>query len=482
MKKKLFLSALALAISIPALVQTGTVEASSSFSDIPANHIHKQKVDVLVDKGVISGFTDGTFKPSTKVTRGQFALFISKALELPKPTKPTSFKDVSINSAVYDGVIKAQAASIISGYPDGRLKPNDNINRGDMAIMLDRALQYKASFTNKATLTYSDKGSLGSSVVEPVQRLTQFGIMGAYSENKFSPKTYGDRISTVVAIYKLMDTKSLLIGSEVFPKGDIRNYSYEELTSMLGKQEFIRRNLPNGDIEMVDAIKDMQESFGDKYEGHGALVLTPKEYFDIYYIGYFKQSFKWYSEEYPFFEYVSINGTPFRQTQYFEPFKEVVYPTDEIIFNQIPNPPTETGKFLIDLPTKNKDVVTYHKGKLDIEKLGILVKKQLNNDYLVDVKSLFKDTNLVSVSNDGLSIQHNGKSIQLQVGSDKAMVDGQSVTLSNKVVSENGTVLVPLKSVTENVGIYWRMQDFATRFELANYPLEQNILGWGYEE
>ncbi|MHC8517875.1 S-layer homology domain-containing protein [Sporosarcina sp. ITBMC105] len=404
---KVFLMALAATVATPAVVAPITIEAATtSFKDISSTHPYKAKIDALVQKGVIAGYTDGTFRPTEKVNRGQFALFISRALDLPMPSNPQSFRDVGKTSAVYEGVVKAQAAGIIQGYTDGRFRAGDLITRGDMAIMLDRALQYKGSYTNKAKLSYSDKGSIGVTAYSAVERLAYYGIVSPLSgTTKFAPQTTGDRIGTVLSIYELMDTKKLLVGTDSYPAGDIRNYSVAEIEAIIGKQEFIRRNPDkNGEIEFINVAEDMVKSFESKWDGHPALNYNPQEYYNRYYILPFNSSFAFYSEAYPKYELVTINGVPFNQTKYFEPFKNPMFITDEIIFNQIPNPPTESGKFLIDLPSMNRDLVTYHNGRVDVERMATLVKKTSNNDYLVDVKSLFKDTNLVFVSNDGLKI------------------------------------------------------------------------------
>lgn len=480
---RLFFSALALAIATPAMVQTMEVDAATSFKDIYSTNPHKAKIDTLVGLGVIAGYEDGTFRPATKVNRGQFALFISRALNLPMPTSPKSFRDVGATSSVYDGVVKAQAAGIIAGYPDGRFRAGDLITRGDMAIMLDRALQYKATFTQKATLTYTDKGSIGSSAYAPVQRLVNYKIMDALTGTSFSPNTQGDRMSTVLSIYQLMVSKDLLTkGTEedVYPAGDLRNYSHAELEEKLGDWEVLKRVAPDGHIVKIDAIAEMQADVMKLPDGAPALLATPERFFQTY-IGAFEEAANLYEGGYPISEYVTINGIPFRETAY---YPEAYLNPDPMILqwvtinNIIPNPPKESGKFSIDIPAKNKDLVTYSKGKVDIEKMSVLVRKTSSNDYLVDVKALFKDTELVTVSEDGLTIKYNGITLQLQNGSDKAILDNQSISLSSTVIQENDAVLVPLKRMSEQLGLYWRQMDFAQRFEVANYPLEKGILGW----
>lgn len=486
-KKSLFLATLALSLTTPAFVQTVETHAeTTSFKDIPSSHPHKTEIDKLVEIGVINGFTDNTFRPLEKVTRGQFALFISKALKLPSPSSPKSFSDVGKSSAVYDGVVKAQAAGIISGYTDGRFRPGNIITRGDMAIMLDRALQYKSSFGTKATLTYGDKNSIGATAIAPVQRLTNYKIMGAYSGTSFSPAVHGDRISTVLSIYNLMVTKSLIAGevveddTTIIKKESLSDYTHAELEGILGKWEVLKRSGSDGSIAVIDIVEEMQTDIAKLPTDAPVLKFTPEAYFE-YYIRILRESATLYTSFYPLGEYVTINGIPYRESEYFSEYfvnPDPIYKEDVFFHNVIPNPPKEAGKFLIDLPAKNRDIVTYKKGVTDIEKMATVVKKTLTNDYLVDVKALFRDTNVVSVSSDGLTVQHNDKKLVLQPNSNKAILNGQTVTLASNVVVENGVVLVPFKSIADQLNIYWRVMKDAQRFELANYPLEKGIIGW----
>ena len=76
------------------------------------------------------GFPDGTFRPNQAVTSGQLAKMVADGLNIP-PANPTtpSFSDVPRDSIFYQYIEGAVADGIISGYPDGTFRPNDNIVR-----------------------------------------------------------------------------------------------------------------------------------------------------------------------------------------------------------------------------------------------------------------------------------------------------------------------------------------------------------------
>jgi len=54
----------------------------------------------------------------------------------------TMFNDVDYNSWYGPSVGKLNELGIIKGYNDGSFKPNDKVNRAEIAVMMDRMLQY----------------------------------------------------------------------------------------------------------------------------------------------------------------------------------------------------------------------------------------------------------------------------------------------------------------------------------------------------
>ncbi len=79
---------------------------------------------------VAQGYADGTFRPNQPVTRGQFAKMAVDGLGVPTfdPAKPT-FPDVPRGSTFYSFVEGAHKAGIISGFTDGYFRPDTNLTR-----------------------------------------------------------------------------------------------------------------------------------------------------------------------------------------------------------------------------------------------------------------------------------------------------------------------------------------------------------------
>ncbi|MER1998639.1 MAG: S-layer homology domain-containing protein, partial [Lysinibacillus sp.] len=113
--------------------------AKHSFANDIANHQMKTELTYWANKGVILPDAKGNYNPDKLVTRGEFATYITRALNLPATNSTHTFKDINAGTTLAQNVSAAINAKIISGYSDGTFRPNDKITRQQMAVMLSRA-------------------------------------------------------------------------------------------------------------------------------------------------------------------------------------------------------------------------------------------------------------------------------------------------------------------------------------------------------
>ncbi len=138
-----------------ALGLNGTQRATT-FKDVSKSNAASGHIQSAVDKGIIQGFSDGTFRPNQKVTRGQMAIFLVRAFNLTETTA-VKFKDVSKSSAAYPYIGKLLAAKITSGYSDNTFRPDQAVTRGQFSAFMARALDpsFISSSTSKAKMSVS---------------------------------------------------------------------------------------------------------------------------------------------------------------------------------------------------------------------------------------------------------------------------------------------------------------------------------------
>ena len=173
--------------------------AASTYSDI-SNHWNKEKIESWADKGYVSGYADGTFKPDQYITRAEFMTLVNKAFNF-TDIVPIDYSDVNPEAWYGNTVSRAKAAGYISGYPDGTMKPDNTISREEAAsiiLRLKNLVPNEAAlnqFTDAANITWS-KGAVGA--------LANAGIMLGYPDGTFLPQKYITRAEAVAALSKAL--------------------------------------------------------------------------------------------------------------------------------------------------------------------------------------------------------------------------------------------------------------------------------------
>lgn len=170
------------------------------FSDVPAAHWANQAVNALNAKKVISGYPDGTFLPSNRITRAEFAkLAVSFAGEAEKG-ESVKFSDVKESDWFYPYVSDAAALKIISGLDDGSFAPQTNIKREDAALIVYRLLTSLGK-TPAGSKVFSDRSEISSYARSAISALGASGIVTGSGNGAFSPKGFITRAEAAQLLY-----------------------------------------------------------------------------------------------------------------------------------------------------------------------------------------------------------------------------------------------------------------------------------------
>jgi len=122
----------------------------------------------LVGLGVVNGFGDGTFRPDATLTRSAFIKMLVASLELsPRPGDTGGFSDTAASWVVGQGYLGAAVAAGIVGpqdYPGGRLDPEGNITREEIAVMVVRAMGLDEAARERTVTIEAGRATLGGRV------------------------------------------------------------------------------------------------------------------------------------------------------------------------------------------------------------------------------------------------------------------------------------------------------------------------------
>lgn len=188
---------------------------AAAFSDVPPGHPYRLQVEVLSQVGVISGFPDGTFRPSAPVTRQQFAKMFVLAMRLPVSEADVSpFGDVLYTgpgSLYPDNYVAALVREgITSGTRPGSLgvrplfSPEVNVLLSQAVTMVSRGA---GAPLDAPPPTYRSVWGNFNAAHGPAARLAQYnGLLRGFGLASMNPWRPATRSEAAALLFNLMGT------------------------------------------------------------------------------------------------------------------------------------------------------------------------------------------------------------------------------------------------------------------------------------
>ncbi|MDY6313673.1 MAG: S-layer homology domain-containing protein, partial [Clostridia bacterium] len=142
------------------------------------------------------------FDPDRNITRAEFAAIIARALKL--SDKKADYKDVNDEwFAPYVGA--CSEAGIISGY-DGMFRPNDNITRQEMAVIIVNAYSYlEKAGANGGIDNFTDKAEIADWAKAAVDTASSVGLISGMGDGTFAPSANATRAQAASIVKRLLD-------------------------------------------------------------------------------------------------------------------------------------------------------------------------------------------------------------------------------------------------------------------------------------
>ena len=193
---KKFVSKIIISITIcTILVLAPIISFGASATDISDNWA-KNQIQDWIEKGIVSCFPDGSFKPGNPITRAEFMSLANKAFGY-TAEMPFSFTDVKADAWYASIVGKAMAAGYISGYADNTIRPENTITREEAAAMMMKITKLQANVDGASmmgdfgSMTWS-RGSVGA--------VATASMMNGYPDGTFKPMALLSRAEAVAAL------------------------------------------------------------------------------------------------------------------------------------------------------------------------------------------------------------------------------------------------------------------------------------------
>ncbi|WP_458124497.1 InlB B-repeat-containing protein [Paenibacillus sp. Z3-2] len=184
-------------------VEQPKAPAEIAFSDVD-RHWAEDFIQEAVREGIVSGFSDGSFKPNASVTRAEFTVMLMNTLKTEYTEAAITFTDhAKIGTWAESAVARAVQAGFIQGDTKGAFRPNDAITRAEMAVLVAGTLQLKA--LTGTSSTFADDAQIPLWAKAAVAGMQKAGMLHGKGLNTFAPS---DKTTRAEAVKLLLNAKN----------------------------------------------------------------------------------------------------------------------------------------------------------------------------------------------------------------------------------------------------------------------------------
>ncbi|SMB87821.1 Ig-like domain (group 3) [Desulfonispora thiosulfatigenes DSM 11270] len=215
LKIRNFKRALSVAIIFFMILTMIPLEASAfTLSDI-SNHWAKNTINQWIDKNLVNGYPDGTFRPDKSITRAEFMALVNKSFGFTNEVN-IDYVDVPKDAWYQSTVARAKAAGYIGGYPDASMRPENLISRQEAASIvakikgLNHDLNAANIFSDSNDIANWSKGAVGATV--------ESGYIGGYPDKTFKPLGNITRAESLVVLNRAAFNDGNIKEIKVFDK------------------------------------------------------------------------------------------------------------------------------------------------------------------------------------------------------------------------------------------------------------------------
>lgn len=195
------------------LKESGTYAAIShrkTFTDM-SGHWAADEVAMLASKTVIQGTSDTNYSPHAPITRAQFTAMLVRALGLTGQVQDSSTGFTDVNSAAwYAGAVSAAVEhGLIEGFAGGEFRPNEQMTREQMSVLLVRALKLAGAdvapgYPDSILAGFEDRSHIGSWAEEAVATAVVSGLMKGRGDGVFAPEASSTRAEAAAVLARML--------------------------------------------------------------------------------------------------------------------------------------------------------------------------------------------------------------------------------------------------------------------------------------
>lgn len=181
---------------------------SGSFRDVTSAHWAFASVERAAELGLVTGYSDGTFRPDTPVTRAQFVLMLWRMCGKPAAAKAASFADASADW-YQDALSWAVENGYVNGLSDTRFGPDAPITRQQAMAILFRLNGGQSgtelTLTGIYEQTFADSTTIASWAKDATWWAVYHELVSGVGGSRIAPEANASRAQIAAILLRYAD-------------------------------------------------------------------------------------------------------------------------------------------------------------------------------------------------------------------------------------------------------------------------------------
>lgn len=181
---------------------------TGSFRDVTSAHWAFASVERAAELGLVTGYSDGTFRPDTPVTRAQFVLMLWRMCGKPAAAKAASFADASADW-YQDALSWAVEKGYVNGLSDTRFGPDAPITRQQAMAILFRLNGGQSgtelTLTGIYEQTFADSTAIASWAKDATWWAVYHELVSGVGGSRIAPEANASRAQIAAILLRYAD-------------------------------------------------------------------------------------------------------------------------------------------------------------------------------------------------------------------------------------------------------------------------------------
>ena len=217
----------------PTMLPIDTTEPTAEpiiFNDLSEVQWAEEAIFGLYNLGIVSGYDNGGYRPSSNITRAEFSKMICSAFNIviSFEADENEFFDVDADEWYAPYINAAKYAGIINGYEDGSFKPEGSITREEAASIIGRTIEVLeiSLSADRLNVNFNDENEISEYAVGYIDRLYTMSLLNGDDNNFFRPADCLSRAETAQMLWNVL-SKINQNESDASQNTEIANLSFK---------------------------------------------------------------------------------------------------------------------------------------------------------------------------------------------------------------------------------------------------------------